>query len=368
MSAGMDDVAALTTEALRALLHTGLPGERLRAAWQLGLRLGADGADTIAAGTRGELHPGVRRHLVVVLAGLGERHAVWAMAAGDPAAEVRAVACQCLAMSAVPGDDTPWATLIDRLANDASASVRRACAAFLPDEVPGAVRSAIVGAGGDQDLEVRRAVVDCLLAWAWRGHAEATSALLYRAVLEDDTTLREALLDFGLRHEGGGPLLARASGSEASAATMLASAKARGLRFSWQALQPLVARGSASLDSLMRDVLDDSGGDEADAWLLRAMLRPWCDESDGRHGGWIDWAPATLLERRHAGALVGEASEQTRALARRVCEAMATERKRGHAEHLLECDAEAHGAECEYECWVAATPGVIAGLAGGEGG
>src|SRR4051812_16543620 len=67
---------ALGSERLRGLLVEGDSRERVWAAWALGLRVGGAFSAEASAQSRLEPDPGVRRHLVVLLAGLSEGAAI----------------------------------------------------------------------------------------------------------------------------------------------------------------------------------------------------------------------------------------------------------------------------------------------------
>jgi hypothetical protein len=76
---------------LRHLIRTGDSPERVWAAWALGLLLGHGSIDAISSISQPD--PGVRAHLVVLLAGFREVHALQALAADDPDPFVREAAC-----------------------------------------------------------------------------------------------------------------------------------------------------------------------------------------------------------------------------------------------------------------------------------
>ena len=106
------DVSTLSEAELKTLSKHGDVVERVWAAWTHGLRLGADFAKDALARLDTESHPGIRRHLIVMLAGfLGELRAqhqadqvtintlqsiIEAMARFDPDERVRATAWQNL--------------------------------------------------------------------------------------------------------------------------------------------------------------------------------------------------------------------------------------------------------------------------------
>ena len=68
-----DDVTTLGVAEQRRLLRGGDPEQRVWAAWALGLTEGTQAVADLRAALAEADDAGVRRHLVVVLAGLGER-------------------------------------------------------------------------------------------------------------------------------------------------------------------------------------------------------------------------------------------------------------------------------------------------------
>jgi hypothetical protein len=147
------DVERLDADALKTLLIAGEPPERVWAAWALGLRHHQAFARELRATAAEEPHAGVRRHLVVVLAGAGERQSVLTMAAHDPDERVRATALQYVARLAQPKDDDAN-DLLARTMAEGTPLLRLGCIAGLrPDARPGlwnAVDSCV--ASPDRDL------------------------------------------------------------------------------------------------------------------------------------------------------------------------------------------------------------------------
>jgi HEAT repeat protein len=131
--ASFEAVLRLPEEALRDLLAAGEPAERVWAAWALALRLDCASTIPLMQGAARDPDEGIRRHMVVLLTGLGEYEAVAAMAA-DPPPLVRATACQYLVRFAAVRPDS-WPLLLERL-RDPEAVVRETILLHLPREAP----------------------------------------------------------------------------------------------------------------------------------------------------------------------------------------------------------------------------------------
>jgi hypothetical protein len=117
-------VARLSDDQQRELLATGSAVERLWAAWALGLRAGADAVPDLQLAAASAAVPGLRAHLVIVLAGLGERQLVETFALNDPDALVRAAAGEHLLRTVSTAASPAHEPAVDQLLRDPSADVR----------------------------------------------------------------------------------------------------------------------------------------------------------------------------------------------------------------------------------------------------
>ncbi|WNG18880.1 HEAT repeat domain-containing protein [Cystobacter fuscus] len=343
------DISRLETEALRSLLETGAAPERVRAAWALALRLGGMIRPELIQDSMTEPHPGVRRHLVVVLAGYQERAVLATLARQDLDAEVRAVACQYLAMLGRSEDTDSWRVLHERLEADTSAEVRRACIASLPSHTPDFVRNAVAGVVGDESLDVRREAACKWLEWA----GGLPDVLVARVTLEPDPELRRELVRRGCAVDGGRSLLkALLDAPEETLRLVLETCAEREYRLPWSLLQPISRRGRPGLDSLLMDVLEADAPAEVIVWLLMVALRFWRDPSqdyDDEVARAAYEALGCLASRLEAGHL-GEPDARARALAHELRELLAEERRRLLPAHREWCDAPEHE-ECLVEEW-----------------
>ncbi len=118
-----EDVLRLAIARQRELLRCGDGVERVWAAWALGLRLGTQAVPALRDALRRCPFPGTRRHLLIVLAGFGERSILRGFASGDEDPDVRMTACRYLARIA-PGDDAVRRFILERLFKDPSPDVR----------------------------------------------------------------------------------------------------------------------------------------------------------------------------------------------------------------------------------------------------
>jgi len=85
-------VAALSLEEQRGLLERGDGPERLWAAWAIAQRLGRESLPLLRSASGSDLPDGLRRQLLVVLAGMGERDLLLTIAESEPSAAVQATA------------------------------------------------------------------------------------------------------------------------------------------------------------------------------------------------------------------------------------------------------------------------------------
>jgi hypothetical protein len=186
----LEDVQRASTTEVQALLREGDAQARVWAAWVLGSRAPEGYARLLARSLAEEDHPGVRRHVLVVLAGAGRTHLLARAATADPDADVRATAVRLLARLAAPDDAAVYDLLCAR-AVDIAWQVRHAVADSIATDllsIP-ADRQAphqrmifdrLVGMAFDPDPDVR-AVVRARLE---RGDLPAAPARELLATLE----------------------------------------------------------------------------------------------------------------------------------------------------------------------------------------
>lgn len=119
-----ESVESLETETQISLLQDGDTVERVWAAWALGLKLKTEIMPELLRSLKKSPAPGTRRHLIVVLVGLGERSFLETLAVQDPDEYVRATVCRYLIRVAQPGDRKILQILVNRLLEDKSPVVR----------------------------------------------------------------------------------------------------------------------------------------------------------------------------------------------------------------------------------------------------
>ena len=166
------DVERLDPEALKALLVEGEPPERVWAAWALGLRHHEGFARNLRATVAEEPHAGVRRHLVVVLAGAGESRSVRTMAVHDPDERVRATALQYVARLAGAKDHDANDLLAEVLARGAPL-LQLGCIAGLRADAPPALWGAAAACVTSADRDLRWAAYEAVMRHGAFAHHRA---------------------------------------------------------------------------------------------------------------------------------------------------------------------------------------------------
>jgi hypothetical protein len=202
-------VVALPEEAQRALLRTGDSAERVWAMWALALRLGANEADELRAILPSEPSAGIRAHLVVVLAGLGEHQLVHTIAVQDPDSFVRAVACQYVIRAAPFGSPGPLEFALQKLRSD----VPRVKQAIIDEaesgrlSLPEATMTALLE---DGDVDTRRSALTAVRALPVLSDV-IRRAVVDRTMTEPDSTLRADSISFCIQAGQHQALVRRAS-------------------------------------------------------------------------------------------------------------------------------------------------------------
>jgi hypothetical protein len=271
--ANFEDIRNLQTTELRQLLREGEPVVRAWAGWELGLRIGRAADADLADAARATPTPGVRRLLLVILAGHGERELLDVFALNDPDGDVRATAAQYLGKTSGRKDGALDEMLAGLLSRDTSPVVRWQVLALAKEgraEIPKPLIEACVP---DADARVRRIAAEVLLGDAAPG--EFPAVLESRPVVEENDELRDFVTQ-ALISSGGAHRLLRALAERPSTdvrrVSELLSAIARNLnRFPWEELIPLAARGP-SVSVLVAALLNDAHSPGAFTWLVDVAL------------------------------------------------------------------------------------------------
>lgn len=119
-------VTALSHEEQRRLLEIGDGPERLWSAWAIALHLGRQALPTLRLAERSDVPEGLRRQLLVVLAGMGERELLRTIADADPAPAVRATASTLYLRTALDKTSADTLSFALRQLRNAPPEVRRA--------------------------------------------------------------------------------------------------------------------------------------------------------------------------------------------------------------------------------------------------
>jgi hypothetical protein len=203
------DVDRLGAKELTALLTGGEPPERVWAAWALGLRHHEGFARDLRATAAEEPDPGVRRHLLVILAGAGESRSVLTLAGHDPDERVRATALQYLARLARPDDDETNALLVRTLAEGPPLLQLGCVAGLRPDARPALWRAA-EDCINSLDRDLRWTAFEAVLR---HGAAQRTAPELVRLFLnlEPEVATRQDAVRVFCEHAGAGALRALAA-------------------------------------------------------------------------------------------------------------------------------------------------------------
>ncbi len=268
-------VAELDVPEQRDLLTTGAPEEQVWAAWALGLALGARANPDLRAALERADHSGVRRHLVVMLAGLGERSLLEGLAEGEMDEAVRATASQYLLQTGTTDEAPRMRSLIEALLRDPSPKVRRALL-IAGQEIPaasGLTRDDLLLLLNDVDSEVRDLAIEALLR-VDELEQLFPGVLEDRIPLEPDIHLRRRLIRLAIGAGRSRHLLALANSAEPGRKLeLLQTLHEHRLVFIWTALLPLIAQADPSADYYLAFLLAEQSAPEVTSWLLAQCAR-----------------------------------------------------------------------------------------------
>jgi hypothetical protein len=266
------EVVCLDSNTQRFLLQQGDAVERVWAAWALGISLGVQSIPDLLSSLHDSPAPGTRRHVLVVLAGLGERDVLRIFAQDDPDDYVRATACQYLLRIRHQTDHATQQFVRERLLHDSSAIVRQTIVGEV--SVFAALHSSdLVQLAHDPDSEVRQVAIERLLA------TESLDQLFPGVVAdrirqETHADLRHRVLQLCLESGGAVQLLAFSSSLESKRTveilTLLVETKHQ---FPWEQLAPLSLADDPLWDVYLVQLLQPTESTAAVPWLVMQMAQ-----------------------------------------------------------------------------------------------
>lgn len=269
---------------VRRQLAEGAAPDRVRAAWDLALRLGGEAIGPLRDQLGREPSPGARRHVVVVLAGLGEREAVRVIAEHDADALVRATASRYVVLTS-DDDETRW--LAGRIATDPTAELAQVALELVGDAPPPHLAHALDGLLTHPSYDVRLALVERY------ERSGAPASVVDRVAEERDPDVRARLAFIALGHDAN--VLARVD--HGALVTVLQRVLADGVVVPWRSLSSFATSPSlvCSDAALALHVLERDPDAPVD--LLLALAEASWAEPDQM---------ALLIERAERSAFTAE--------------------------------------------------------------
>lgn len=264
-------VRDLDHDAQRQLLTDGDRAERIWAAWALTAILGGQAAPDILASGDLSLSAGIRRQLLVVLAGLGETLIIRTLAEGDPSPVVRASGCQYL-MQIRQHDDAESADFLRFcLFTDLAAEVRDEILKSPSFDQLELDLEQLVALAHDPSERVRGRVV--AVVHDRYPPAEIAASGLYKRLAVEDR--RGLLLELGQRAmtAGGAERLLPAAEAQTTegAVVLLDLLVGAEARFAWPPLNALASRRDPAIDLRVLRLLSPGSGPVALSWLAYSI-------------------------------------------------------------------------------------------------
>ena len=295
-------VAGLSLSQQRALLHSADPSERIWASWALALQLGGAAVAEVRTRPHDEPTPGVRRQLVVVLAGLGETDLVHQMALHDPDAGVRGTAVQYFIRTLDPGSAAAEEFAARRIEED----VVRVRLAILEEVLAGRValpESLLLKMVVGQDRDQRSSALEAL---GRRGSLASPTvmAMIEHLPHEGDADLRGSFISLIIREGSELPLLRRAASfPEETSLAVLTIAAGLGVHAGWQDLEALARRPEIKVQSAVLEFLTLPLEAEVLTWLASVALN--LIAAAEAQGAQARRADELVLQRKVLGLLWG---------------------------------------------------------------
>jgi hypothetical protein len=287
-------VAALPEQEQIRLLETGDGPERLWAAWALALRQGRGALSALASLPTGTLNEGLKRQLLVVIAGLGARTLLREIALADPSVKVRATALANYIRTCGPDD---MASTLSFALEQVSTRIPELVISVLIEHEANRLKlpePVLLACLSDQNPEIRQTAINCILSEVGVSSI-ARVALLRRLVDEQGESMRNQLLSYLPRADL--PLLIDLlkDGPSDGIVLLLHHLERKFGTLTWEELKPLTAVSELSVVDTALRLVQLPLPDEAIPWLSAAYGEP--NPNPGPERRYARWRIGYALRR-----------------------------------------------------------------------
>jgi len=250
-----EQIKPLDSNLLDELLTAGDAQERVWAAWEIGLRLGKKALPRISLQAHAAPDPGTRRHMVVVVAGLGHYSVLTTLAFHDPDESVRGTATQYLIRITNECDTAKINLIIRLLEEDRSPIVKQAILVnwdYKKQQIPIGL---LFDCAGNKSENVRQAAIKQIVR---QYSASGLSAGQIISCLSNQIT-KESICLFSnwlLKWELQDFIVVSAERALPSSSLLMLDFLAdKDLKFSWQSLKKLCERKNPDTDIRILNIL-----------------------------------------------------------------------------------------------------------------
>jgi hypothetical protein len=195
------------------------------------------------------LEPGVRRQLLVILAGLGEQLILRIYAQDDSDPFVRATACQYLIQTSLSTDSAIYQFLYDRLFKDPSPLVKQSILQSAPPEYLRLPLEILLELKDNSDDEISQLAAKHLLARASKDQS------FFSALVEatwQESKLHKYLLGKCLESRGGKQMIAMCEGRTSDQVLEILRLLAQNnLKFSASEISPLISPNNPYINAYL---------------------------------------------------------------------------------------------------------------------
>ena len=268
-----EQVKQLDLNALDALLSGGDPQERVWAAWEIGLRLGKDALPDITRQAYAAPDPGTRRHMVVVLAGLGKQSVLKTLALHDPDDSVRGTSIQYLINITDETDTENIALIREVIEKDTSPIVTHSVLVhwgFIRHQIPIGL---LITCAGNHAEDVRRAAVKQIVK-QYVPHEVAVDDIVTCLVHQISKDTIYLLSDWLLAAELQDVLITSANRAQPPTILLILDfILDRDLKLSWDRVQKLSTKNNPDIDIRILKSLTMAHDVDLIRWLAFGIAR-----------------------------------------------------------------------------------------------